>query len=271
MVAPGSDQAAGLLALAVDVAREAAVLVADHRLSGVDIAHTKSSATDIVTEADRASETLIRERLLGARPGDGFLGEEGSDEAGTSGVRWIVDPIDGTVNYAHDVPQYAVSIAAEVDGKVVAGVVLNPATGRTYTAVRGGGAFCDGRPIRVAEPVPIDHALVGTGFNYQREVRALQAASVALLLPRVGDIRRFGSCSLDLCAVAAGQLDGYVEEGIGGAWDYAAGGLIAQEAGARFEVLTGAAGRVLVAAAPASSYREFEDLIRSCGFLEKKA
>lgn len=262
---------AELLDLAVRIAREAGDLVAAHRAEGVDIAHTKSSTTDIVTEADHASERLIKERVLAARPGDGFLGEEGSDLVGTSGVRWVVDPIDGTVNYAHDIAQYAISIAAEVDGDVVAGVVRNAATGVEYTAARGAGAFRNGVPIRVAEPVPVDHALVGTGFNYERALRERQAASVALLLPRVADIRRFGSCALDLCAVAAGQLDGYVEEGIGGEWDYAAGGLIAREAGATFEVLVGAAGRTLVVAAPAASYGEFRALIRACGFSKEDA
>ncbi|MFL6023114.1 MAG: inositol monophosphatase family protein [Marmoricola sp.] len=252
--------------LALAIAREAGMLIAEHRAAGVEIADTKSSATDIVTEADRASETLIRERILAARPDDGVLGEEGSLVAGGSGVRWVVDPIDGTVNYAHGIPNYAVSIGVEVDGEAAVGVVLNPAQGLEYTAVRGRGAFRNGEPIRVAVPVELGQAVVGTGFNYRPEVREIQARTVAAMLPRVADIRRFGSCALDLCAVAEGSLDGYVEEGVGGAWDYTAGGLVATEAGAEVQVLTGVAGRILVTAAPRPSYPAFRDLLAECGF-----
>ncbi len=256
-----------LLELAIAIAHEAGDLVAARRADGVDIAETKTSSTDIVTAADRASETLIRDRILAARPDDAILGEEGADDSGSSGVRWIVDPIDGTVNYAHDLPQYAISIGVEQDGEALVGVVFNPATGTTYTAVLGGGAFRDGTPLRVAGPVPLDRALIGTGFSYERDLRERQAASVARLLPRVADIRRFGSCALDLCFVASGGLDGYVEEGIGGAWDYAAGALIAAEAGARVEILRGAAGRTLVLAAPRSGFDAFRALAGECGFL----
>ena len=256
-----------LAALALSIAREAGALIVERRTAGVQIADTKSSATDIVTEADRASEELIRERILAARPGDSVLGEEGSEVAGGSGVHWVVDPIDGTVNYAHWIPNYAVSIGVEIDGDPVVGVVLNPAQGLEYTAVRGGGAFRNGVPIRVAEPVDLAHAVVGTGFNYRQQVREIQARTVAALLPQVADIRRFGSCALDLCAVADGSLDGYVEEGVGGAWDYTAGALIAQEAGAEVQVLTGVAGRILVTAAPSASYPAFRDLLGACGFV----
>lgn len=256
-----------LLKLALEVAREAGDLIAARRSAGVAIADTKSSGTDIVTLADRESETLVRERLLAARPDDGIVGEEEGERIGTSGIRWVLDPIDGTVNYAHGLRQYAVSLAAAVGDEVVAGVVLNPALGLEYTAVRGGGAFRNGEPITVAAPVPVERALVGTGFSYERELRRHQAAAVAELLPRIADIRRFGSCALDLCAVAEGALDGYVEEGIGGWWDHAAGGLIAQEAGAVVEVGIGAAGRTLVVAAPRPSYEPFRKLIEDCGFL----
>lgn len=253
--------------LAVAIARDAGSLIRRRRTEGVRITETKSSATDIVTEADRASEELIRAWLRDARPDDAVLGEEGDDVPGTSGVRWIVDPIDGTVNYAHGLPNYAVSIGVEVDGEVAVGVVLNPAQGIEYTAVRGRGARRNGEPIMVAEPVPLARAVVGTGFSYERDLRISQALTLSHLLPAIADVRRFGSCALDLCAVADGSLDGYVEEGIGGPWDYAGGGLVAREAGARTEVLTGVAGRVLVVAAPAASYDEFRDLIVSCGFL----
>ncbi|HEX2894334.1 MAG TPA: inositol monophosphatase family protein [Marmoricola sp.] len=254
-----------LLELALDIAREAAALVRARREGGVRVAATKSSITDVVTEADRASEALIRERVLAARPGDGLLGEEGSDSTGTTGVRWVVDPIDGTVNYLHGLPQYAVSIGVEVDGVVQVGVVVNAATGDEFTAIRGRGAWHDGHRIEAAAPVDLDHAVVATGYNYELPIRTRQAESVAALVVRVADIRRFGSCALDLCALAAGQLDGYVEEGCN-PWDYAAGGLVAEEAGAVVEIHTGASGRALVVAAPRPSYGEFLDVVKSCGF-----
>lgn len=254
-----------LLELALGVAREAAELVRTRRERGVTVAATKSSITDVVTEADRASEALILERILSARPDDGILGEEGSNTAGTSGVRWVVDPIDGTVNYFLGLPQYAVSIGVEVDGVVQVGVVVNAATGAEFTAVKGRGATADGRPIAVREQVPLERAVVSTGYSYEPPVRARQAGAVAGLVVRVADIRRFGSCALDLCALASGQSDGYVEEGCM-PWDHAAGGLIAEEAGAVVEVLTGASGRALVVAAPAPAYPEFLALVRSCGF-----
>ena len=254
-----------LLALALDVAREAGALVRSRRADGVTVAATKTSATDVVTEADRASEELIVGRVLAARPDDGFLGEEGSDTVGTSGVRWVIDPIDGTVNYLYGLPQYAVSIGVEVDGVVEVGVVVNAATGDEFAAVRGRGATRNGVPIAVREPHPLARAVVATGYNYVPEVRARQARSVAELVVRVADIRRFGSCALDLCAIAAGWSDGYVEEGCM-PWDHAAGGLVAREAGAVVEVLTGASGQDLVVAAPAASYRDFLGLVKACGF-----
>ncbi|HEY0903161.1 MAG TPA: inositol monophosphatase family protein [Marmoricola sp.] len=256
---------AELLDLALDVAREAATLVRTRREVGVRVAATKSSITDVVTDADRASEALIRERILAARPDDGILGEEGSDTLGTSGVRWVVDPIDGTVNYLYGLAQYAVSIGVEVDGVVEVGVVVNAATGDEFAAVRGNGATRNGVPLRVRPARPLERAVVATGFNYELAVRTVQAEAVAALVVRVADIRRFGSCALDLCALAAGQSDGYVEEGCL-PWDHAAGGLIATEAGATVEVLTGAAGRDLVVAAPADAYAGFLGLVRSCGF-----
>lgn len=255
-----------LLELALAVAREAGELVRARREIGVRVAATKSSATDMVTEADRASEALIVERILAARPDDGLLGEEGSDTAGTSGVRWVVDPIDGTVNYFLGLPQYAVSIGAEVDGVVQVGVVVNAATGDEYSAVRGRGATRNGRRIEVRPSRPLDRSVVSTGFNYELAIRRRQAASVARMLVEVADIRRFGSCALDLCALATGQSDGYVEEGCM-PWDYAAGGLIAEEAGAVVQVLRGASGRSLVVAAPEPSYEGFLGLVGSCGFL----
>jgi myo-inositol-1(or 4)-monophosphatase len=236
---------AQLLALAVDVAREAAGLVARGRASAADHVDVKSSPVDVVTAVDRASEELVVARLLAARPDDGLLGEEGADRAGTSGVRWVVDPIDGTVNFLYDLPAYAVSIAAEVDGEVRAGVVLNVATGELFTATAGGGAHLVSParpgPVRLtgSRPVSLEQTLVGTGFGYRVEQRQAQGAVVAQLLPRVRDIRRHGSSALDLCTAAAGRIDAYYELDLK-PWDHAAGALVAAEAGL---VVTGLAGR----------------------------
>jgi myo-inositol-1(or 4)-monophosphatase len=186
-------------------------------------------------------------------------------------VRWIIDPIDGTVNYAHGLPHYAVSIGVEVDGVPSVGVVLAPALGLEYSGVLGGGAECNGRELKVAAAVPLSSALVGTGFSYERSLRVSQTGTLARFLPQIADIRRNGSCALDLCAVAEGLLDGYVEEGIGGPWDYVGGRVIAHEAGARSEVLTGIAGRILVVAAPASTYADFRAAVEASGFVEPGA
>ena len=202
-----------LLELARTTAREAGELILRLRAEGVVVAGTKSSEIDIVTRADQAAEALVKERLLGARPEDGMVGEEGDDLGGTSGVVWIVDPIDGTVNYLYGLPHFAVSIAAEVDGEVVAGVVVAPGLDLEYVATLGGGATCNGRPIRPRATVPLGERLVGTGFSYEQPARAREATYISRLLPRVRDLRRLGSCALDLCAVASGTLDAYVEEG----------------------------------------------------------
>ena len=255
-----------LLELALRTARDAARLIEAGAARGVEVSSTKSSAVDVVTESDRSAELLIRRSLLEARPDDAVLGEEGDDQLGTSGVRWIVDPIDGTVNFLYGIPQYAVSIAAEVDGEVVAGVVLNPATGDEYTATRGGTAQRNGAPIRVRATVPLAERLIGTGFSYEARQREIQAAVLLRLLPRIRDIRRLGSCALDLCAVAQGSLDGYLEEGVN-LWDHAAGGLIAEVAGARVETAPGVGGRPIVMAAPTDGFEEFRTAIAEAGYL----
>jgi len=252
--APDADE---LLELAVRTAREAAELVARGRGTAAQSVDVKSSPVDLVTAVDKACEELVVERLLGARPDDGLLGEEGGERAGTTGVRWIVDPIDGTTNFVYGLPAYAVSIAAEVDGEVRAGVVLNVATGELYSAVLGGGAWLstpvqpEARPLAVSGPASLAQALVATGFGYRSEQRRAQGAVVAELLPQVRDIRRFGSAALDLCTVAAGRVDAYYELHLN-PWDYAAGALVAAEAGA---VVTGLPGRSFgqplgIAAAP---------------------
>jgi len=254
-----------LLDLARSVAEEAAVLVREHRAAGVEVADTKSSPVDVVTEADRAAEELIYSRLTRARPGDGFLGEEGGSAESSSGVTWVVDPIDGTVNFLYGIPQYAVSIAASRDGEVVAGVVVNVATGEVFAATRGGGATVDGRPLRVRDVVPLEQRLVATGFNYVADVRRLQAVAVGRMLSTVRDIRRLGSAALDLCAVGAGRLDGFVEEGLN-PWDMAAGGLVATEAGARLETRPGVGGTTCVVAGPEAGFDDFVALVEDCGF-----
>jgi myo-inositol-1(or 4)-monophosphatase len=264
-----------LLAVALDAARAAAELVRARSRGGeVTVAATKSSDVDVVTEADRSAELLIRERIVSVRPEDAFLGEEGDDVAGTSGVRWVIDPIDGTVNFLYGLPQYAVSVAAEVDGEVVAGVVLNIATGVEFTAYvqEAGGIRSrrDGEPIRVRTTVPLGQRLVSTGFGYDAQLRELQAGALVRLIPQIRDIRRLGSCALDLCHVAEGTLDGYVEEGVN-LWDHAAGALVAQGAGATVEVTTGAGGRRLVLCAPADGFDELRTAVAASGYLSAPA
>ncbi|SMO99350.1 myo-inositol-1(or 4)-monophosphatase [Geodermatophilus aquaeductus] len=236
---------AELLDLAVATAREAASLVARERGSAAAAVDVKSSPTDVVTAVDTATERLITGRLLDARPDDGLLGEEGAAREGTSGVRWVVDPIDGTVNFLYGLRGYAVSIAAEVDGVTVAGAVLDVPTGELFTATAGGGAFlstpADPEPVRLTanRPVSLEQTLVATGFGYRVEQRRAQGAVVARLLTEVRDIRRQGCASLDLCSAAAGRVDAYYELDLK-PWDHAAGALVAAEAGL---VLSGLPGR----------------------------
>ncbi len=265
-----SDTAAALLSLAVATAREAGELIVSMRARGVEVAATKSSLSDVVTEADRACERLVRERLLGNRPDDAFIGEESDgDEAAPrpapSGVTWIVDPIDGTVNYLYGLPDYAVSIAAALDGETVAGVVLSPGRDLEYTATRGGGGFRNGTPLAQRASPALAQALVATGFGYDARLRARQGRSVARMLPYVRDIRRMGSCALDLCAVAEGLVDAYVEEGPH-IWDHAAAGLVAREAGAILEVSGQENGNDLLVCAPEPGFAEFSTLVDTCGF-----
>jgi len=203
--------------------------------SGVE---RKSSRTDMVSDADRDAEWLIRELLSKERPDDGLLGEEGSDAAGSSGRRWVVDPLDGTTNYLYRFPAWVVSVALEDGDGSLVGVVHDPLRGETFTAIRGAGAHRDGEPIAVSGALRLDEALVGTGFAYDANRRAEQAELVVEVLPRVRDIRRAGAAALDLCMVACGRLDGYYERGLN-AWDWAAGSLIATEAGATVRPLPG--------------------------------
>ena len=256
-MSPFSSAPAELLSVARAIALEAGELIFDARRGAVEVADVKSSSVDVVTQVDRDAESLIRGRLAELRPGDGFLGEESGGGSGTSGLTWVVDPIDGTVNFLYGIPHYAVSIAV-VEGdadpqswRALAGVVVNPATGEVFSAAAGAGAHLGEHPIRVANTVSLDQALVATGFAYRAETRAEQGAAIARLLPRVRDIRRMGTASLDLCAVACGRVNAYYERTLS-PWDHAAGALIAEEAGARLTGLPGSRAdhRFLLAAHP---------------------
>jgi myo-inositol-1(or 4)-monophosphatase len=257
-----------LLALAAAAAAEAAQMLADKRSAGrPGVVATKSSPTDVVTDADRTSEAMIIARILAERPGDLILGEEGGLHArpgGESTVRWIVDPLDGTVNYLYGLPDFAVSIAAEVDGAIVAGVVHVPERGEVFTATAGGGAWlraggAAARGLRCNRGVHLAQALVATGFGYAAARRKVQGEVAAALLPLVRDIRRAGSAAVDLCSVAAGRVDAYYERGVN-YWDFAAGGLVATEAGATLAGLSGRPpGPALTIAAPQPLFSELHD------------
>jgi myo-inositol-1(or 4)-monophosphatase len=267
-----------LRALAVQIAQTAAEHVRRRRPeifggdgTRADAVSEKSSATDPVTVADTESERLIRDLLARSRPDDAVLGEEQGDAAGRSPVRWVVDPIDGTVNFVYGIPAYAVSIAAEIDGRAVAGAVVDVARRIVYSAALGYGATRQGPDD--PEPVALhctdvdstEMALVATGFGYRAQRRAQQAQILVQVLPQVRDIRRVGSAALDLCMVASGLVDAHYEHGTG-PWDWAAGALIAAEAGAHV-LIPGpdpAAGELLFACAPGVA-DELTALLRSAG------
>ncbi len=267
---------AELRAIAVQVARDAAELVAQRRkewLAGSagpgDGVETKTSAVDPVTVVDRESEKFILAALQAARPADGFLGEEGSDTPGTSGVTWVVDPIDGTVNFLYGVPEYAVSVAAVYGGEPVAGAVASVARQVIYHAGQGQGAVVEdaagaARSLHASSQPDLALSLVATGFGYVESQRAWQGRILSEVLPRVRDIRRMGSAALDLCRVAEGSVDAYYEHGTK-AWDYAAGVIIAREAGARVShpgMDYRGGGNGLCLAAPAASFPALEALVR---------
>jgi myo-inositol-1(or 4)-monophosphatase len=260
------ESTADLLELAVRVARIAGEFLIEAWPADLVVA-TKSTPTDVVTQMDTAAERLIASTIKASRPDDAMLGEEGQGggASGGSRVRWIVDPIDGTVNYLYGLPQWAVSIAAEVGGVVVAGAVLDPSKDEMFTVERAKGARLNGVPISVSNCSELSQALVGTGFGYDASRRARQAQVLTGVLPRIRDIRRLGAASLDLCAVACGRLDGYFERGLN-LWDHAAAGLVAAEAGARVEGLHGrpADGDLLVAATP-GVFGALHDLVAELG------
>ena len=268
---PVASTSGELLEIAVRVARDAAATARRMRAEAITDVQTKSTDTDVVTAADRAVERQVVEALRRERPGDGVLGEEYGEsgpEADLSraaqvpgAVRWILDPIDGTVNYLYGLPQYAVSLAAEVDGVVVAGVVRNAATGDEWTAVRGGGAWRGDQRLTGSARTTLDQTLLATGFGYDPARRAHQGRVLAGLITRVRDIRRFGSAALDLCPAAEGSVDAYYEKGLN-PWDHAAGGLVALEAGLRVSGLAGApAGQAMLIAAPPALFPALHDAL----------
>ena len=252
---------AGLREIGEAVAREAGRQLRE-AFAGPRVNVTaKSTPTDLVSEADHAAERLIRERLSSARPGDGFLGEEGGDEQGTTGIRWVVDPLDGTINFLFGIPQWAVSIACEDAAGTLAGVIYDPMRDELWSALRDGPPLLDGREIHASTRNDLATAMVATGFGYDAEVRRVQAETAARLLPRVRDIRRFGSAALDLAWTAAGRYDAFFERGLNH-WDRAAGELLCVRAGLavrELEPSPPAAGGVLVA--PHALIDELDSLV----------
>jgi myo-inositol-1(or 4)-monophosphatase len=217
-----------LLDLATRAARQAGILIKEAPNHALQTA-TKSSPTDFVTKMDRASEELIRQIILTARPGDGMIGEEGTSKLSHSGVSWLVDPIDGTTNYLRGLPNYSISIAAMSEKETLIGVVYDPTLDETFAAIRGHGVTLNGTPIKCSKTA-LAESIIATGFSYSSAQRARQAEVLRSVLPSVGDIRRPGSAAVSLCWVACGRLDAFYETGLQ-PWDYAAGSLIAQEAG----------------------------------------
>lgn len=263
--------------VATTLASETAQVIAEKRLELVSTGAltgsvvTKSSSVDPVTVVDKEAEAHIVKRLSQLRPGDGVLGEEGANEDSDTGVVWIVDPIDGTVNFLYGQPQYAVSVAAAYKGVVLAGAVINVVSRELFHAGKGFGASMEipglYQSIRVSDIESLSQALVGTGFGYIAKRRQAQAEILQELLPAVRDIRRAGSAALDLCALAAGRLDAYYEHGLH-PWDYAAGALIAAEAGAEVRIPSleadGDSGAIVTASSPAIT-KDFHELLQSSG------
>lgn len=259
-----------LLAVAVKAA-DAAAQVHRAGFGSTLTVEVKSSDSDLVSEIDRGAERRIVELILDARPDDALLGEEGARATGTSGVRWVIDPLDGTANYVHGYPAFACSIGVEVEGEPTVGVVHETMTGTVYSGIAGRGAWRDGEPIHVTQAAAPADALVATGFAYDPDRRARQAGVLAHVLPRIRDIRRGGSAALDLCAVASGQVDAYFELGLG-AWDLSAGGVIANAAGADVLRLPAAdpadAGLELILAANPTLTRSLRNLLFVAGAIQ---
>lgn len=247
----------GFLSIAAEIATEVGEQVIDRRSAGFEWS-TKSTSADVVTEIDTWAEEEIVRRITVARPNDGLLGEEGASSQGTTGVVWVIDPIDGTTNLLYDLPGYGVSIAAQVEGRTVAGAVYDPVRLELFAAASGGGATRNDHPISPSAATDLSTALVATGFSYQPEMRRSQAVVLHTVLPAVRDIRRSGGAALDLCAVACGRVDAEFERGLS-PWDSAAGALIATEAGAIVE------DRELTWASAPGIAEAFRDLLRTAG------
>lgn len=220
-----------VLDVAIEAARRGGAVLMEHRRRGLSGVLTKTTDTDLVSDADRAAEELIAELIATAFPDDGIVGEEGASAPGSSGRRWIVDPLDGTTNFVYGFDAFCVSVAVEDEAGPLAGCVHDPIRQETFSAMRDGGADLNGSNVKPTSTRELNRALVGTGFSYRADQREWQARVVSHLLPRIRDIRRVGSAALDLCWVAAGRLDAHVERGLA-LWDHAAGALIAEEAGA---------------------------------------
>jgi myo-inositol-1(or 4)-monophosphatase len=247
--------------VATRVATEAAELLAGAVDDERRLVQTKSSSTDMVTEMDRASEVLLVDRICELRPDDGIVGEEGADRAGSTGVVWVIDPLDGTTNYLYRHPGWNVSVGATVDGVPAVGAVAIPTLGEVFGAATGLGATRGGRPLRLGPPAPLHTSLVGTGFGYDRAVRRAQAEVLTRVIGEVRDIRRGGAAAADLCSVAAGRLDAYYENGLAD-WDRVAGTVVAREAGARVEVLPAVPGAAVPGDCTVAAHPErFDDLV----------
>lgn len=253
--------------LATEIASDAGDLLVDRLHDERALVDTKSTGTDMVTEMDRASERLIVGRIGSARPNDAIVGEEGASVSGTTSVRWVIDPLDGTTNYLYRLPGWNVSIGVEIDGVPVVGAVAVPSTGDVFAAATGHGATRNGLPLSLPPASTLSTALVGTGFSYEPAVREVQATNVSRMIGKVRDIRRFGAAAADLCAVACGRLDAYFESGLA-PWDHCAGSVVAREAGARVAMIDDhpLPGTLVIAAHP-SRWDDFVTLLHDAGIL----
>jgi myo-inositol-1(or 4)-monophosphatase len=248
MTVPPEPDLDRLVTLALELA-SAAVGVHRRGLADRQTFDRKTSDTDLVSEVDREAERVIVDGIRRARPDDAILAEEATDEGGSTGIRWVVDPLDGTVNYSRRYPMFAVSIGLEVDGVATVGVVHDSVRGHRYVGIRGRGATRDGEPIRPSRCADIAQAVVATGFSYRRDRRAVQAEALRTLVPRIANIRCDGSAALDLCLVACGEVDAYFESDVA-RWDVAAGRVVAAEAGATVRVAEVEGSTGIVAASP---------------------
>jgi myo-inositol-1(or 4)-monophosphatase len=254
-----------LLDLATMLARRAGELQLERLGDSREQVATKSTSTDMVTEVDRDLERLIVGGIRAARPDDAIVGEEGADVEGSSGHRWLIDPIDGTTNYLYGHPGFAVSIACQCDGETIVGVVNDPTHGEVFAAVHGEGATRNGEPIHCSEQNDVADALIATGFAYDPDRRRAQGEVIARIIGEIRDVRRMGAAAVDLCSVACGRVDAYYERGLN-EWDLAAGELIAAEAGAVISAIDGGPPRPgSVLAAPAALASRLSDLLVAAG------